>query len=247
MQKSMQPSYTIDTIKFGTDAPTFERAVVLYDGEKVHDFTIDRFGYSARVIGTQVYDVTVSARSYDKGNCNCYLGQDDVLCKHMVAGALFTVKQGQLLTQEERRRVDMMMCSEKIGTLTSEELLGVKQLSTEALTYIKSYISPSRLWFRYQNSLDEGCSRLAHIVSRLPVSKQAAALFVKLLLRLDKKVSGGVDDSNGTVGNCMEDIVEVLKRFAALEPLCAASFSLLKNKETCFGWEEPLTTLLKTK
>ncbi len=241
----MVPSYDIEAIKFGTDAPTFERSVVLYESGKIYDFTVDRFGYSAKVRGTQVYSVTVSAKSYDEGNCDCYLGRDNVLCKHIVAVALWAVKNGQPLTREEEQRVDVAVCSGKRGTLNREELLGVKQSLTQALSYIKPYNGPSHLWFQYQNSLDEGCNRLASIVSQLPISEQTTAVLVNVLVRLDRKICTAVDDSNGTVGNCMEDIVRVLKKFAEVDPGCIASFSILKSKETCFGWEEPLVALLK--
>ncbi|OGI19226.1 MAG: hypothetical protein A3J06_04235 [Candidatus Moranbacteria bacterium RIFCSPLOWO2_02_FULL_48_19] len=68
----------------------------------------------------------------------------------------------------------------------------------------------SLTWFIYQNSLSEDCSRLAATVSELPVSLQTAELLVDLLLRMDKKLcTGGVDDSDGVVGGCMEEIVGV--------------------------------------
>lgn len=83
---------------------------------------------------------------------------------------------------------------------------------TDTLRYLKPYHGPSRLWFSYQQSLEEGCCRLAKMVSELPASPQAAKLVVDLLLRLDKKLSqGGVDDSNGTVGSFMEDALRVLQ------------------------------------
>lgn len=63
--------------------------------EKVNKFKEDFGGYSAVVLGTRPYNVSVSSRYYDRGNCDCYLGQRDVLCKHMVATALYAVKNGK--------------------------------------------------------------------------------------------------------------------------------------------------------
>ncbi len=61
------------------------------------------------------------------------------------------------------------------------------------------------------------------------------------MLKLDKKlISGGVDDSDGTVGSFIEDVVEVLKQYAQLDPGCIKVFQVLRDRETCFGWEEPL-------
>lgn len=75
----------------------------------------------------------------------------------------------------------------------------------------------------------------------MPVSTQTADLLVDLLLRLDKKLcTGGVDDSDGEVGEFIEEVVSVLQEFAKLDPSCVNAFDKLKNRETCFGWEKPL-------
>ena len=113
------------------------------------------------------------------------------------------------------------------------------------MKYIKPYTGPSRTWFAYQDSLMEGCNRLSALVSKLPVSRQTADLLVSLLLRLDKKLSlGGVDDSDGTVGGFIEEVVEVLKDFARLDSACIKSFEKLTGQQTCFGWEESLVAML---
>ena len=73
------------------------------------------------------------------------------------------------------------------------------------------------------------------------MSYQTTVLVIKTLLRLDKKlVSGGVDDSDGTVGGLIEEGVTLLKAFAKLDPACAKVFVFLKNQHTCFDWEKPL-------
>ena len=86
---------------------------------------------------------------------------------------------------------------------------------------------------------------MSKIVSDLPVSKQTAKLLIDTLLRLDEKLCrGGVDDSNGTVGGYIQEVVEVLKEYAKLDPLCVKVFKNLVGKETCFGWEEPLVKIV---
>jgi len=180
-------------------------------------------------------------------NCECYLGQNDTLCKHMVAVAIYTVMGGKKLSDEDKRLVSQAVCSGRLGELSKSELAATKKAITASMRHIKSYESPSRIWFAYQNSLSEGCNRLSKIVSELPVSKQTAKLLVDTLLRLDDRLCrGGVDDSDGTVGGFIEETVQVLKEYAKLNPSCAEAFNELKGKETCFGWEEPLLTLTES-
>ncbi len=237
----MLPAYTIDKIKFSTDKGTFEKAVALYEGGKVTQFKEGIRSYSAVVLGTQPYRVYLEARDFRLGGCDCYLGQREILCKHQVAVALHAVMGGKPLSEKESQLVSEVTCSGKLRELTEEEHTVVKKAITSAISYIKPYRGPSRLWFSYQSSLSEGCRRLAAVVSELPVSQQTATLLVKLLLRLEKKLqTGGVDDSDGTVGGFMQTVVVMLKEFARLDPACKQAFQELKGKETCFGWEESL-------
>lgn len=241
----MFPQYNLEKIKFGTDGPTFTRAVDLYEAGKVTNFKPVARGFSAVVIGTKPYHVFVSARHYDKGNCECYLGQRDVLCKHIVAVAIHAVKRGEPLTDREKQSIsEEPKFSGRLGKLSKEELTEIKQSIREAMRRIKPYSGPSKIWFKYQNSLSEGCRRLSAIISELPASKQTAAMLVELLLRLDKKLSqGGVDDSDGTVGGFMYGIVEVLKEYAKADPRCIKAFKKLCEQETCFEWEDLLVRI----
>ena len=241
----MLPKYDLDKIKFATDGPTFEKAVGLYESRKVTKFKEIMDGYSAVVIGTKPYRVFVSIRHYDRGGCDCYLGQNDTLCKHIVAVAIRAATGGKPLTDEDKKLVSQPECSGRLGSLSKEELSTVKKEIAAGMRYIKSYNGPSRIWFSYQNSLSEGCNRLSKIVSELPVSEQTAKLLVDMLLRLDDKLCrGGVDDSDGTVGGFIEETVQALKEYAKLDSSCAKAFNELKDKETCFGWEEPLLKLI---
>ena len=242
----MTPKYDLDKIKFATDEPTFEKAVDLYESGKVTQFEEGIGGYSALVLGTKPYRVSVEARQYDLATCECYLGQNDTLCKHMVAVAIRAVTGGKLLSDEDKRFVSQVTCSGRLGELNKEELATTKKEITGAMKYIKPYNGPSRIWFSYQSSLSEGCNRLSKIVSELPVSEQTAKLLIDMLLRLDNKLCrSGVDDSDGTVGGFIEETVQVLKEYAKLDPACTKTFNDLKDKETCFGWEEPLLEFVK--
>lgn len=244
----MQPKYNLDKIKFATDAPTFEKAVDLYKREKVTQFEEGFGGYSAVVLGTHPYHVSVSCKYYDHGNCECYLGKNETLCKHMVAVAIKAVAGGKPLSDEDKLPISQVACSGRAGELGKAEFATTKKEITSAMRYIKPYRGPSRIWFSYQNSLSEGCSRLTKIVSELPVSEQTAILLISILLRLDGKLCrGGVDDSDGIVGGFIEETVQVLKEYVELDPSCAKVFNRLKGKETCFGWEEPLLKLIDRK
>lgn len=234
-----------DKIKYATDQPTYEKAVGLYESGKVTQVKEGIGSYSAVVLGTHPYHVSIEARRFGLGYCDCYLGQRDTLCKHIVALSIYSVMDGKILSDEDKTQVVSPVCSEKLGELSKEELGETKKAVTSATRYIKPYNGPSRIWFAYQNSLDEGCARLAKLVSDLPVSEQTAKLLVDLLLRLDKKLcTGGVDDSNGTVGGFMEALVLMLQDFAKLDQNCIKAFEKLCGRETCFGWEDPLVRII---
>lgn len=240
----MFPRYDLDKIKFATDAPTFERAVRLYEAGKVTQFETIMGGFSAVVLSTKPYRTFVSTRRYDCGSCECYLSQQDTLCKHMVALAIYAVMRGEPLTDEDKQLISSPTCSGRLGALNKEELAAIKKSITSAMRYIKPYRGPSRIWFAYQNSLSEGCNHLSAIVSKLPVSCQTAQLLVDMLLRLDKKLcQGGVDDSDGTVGGFMEEVVIMLQEYAKLDSSCIKAFKKLCGQSTCFGWEEPLVRI----
>ncbi len=242
----MFPVYDLDKIKFATDQPTYEKAVGLYESGKVTRFKNSFRGYSAIVLGTQPYRVYVSSRHYDQGGCECYLGQNGTLCKHVVAVAIYAVMGGKKLSEEEKKLVSIPVCSGKLGELSKEELTEAKKAITSAMRYIKTYTGPSRVWFAYQDSLAEGCARLSKLVSELPVSGQTAELLIETLLRLDKKLSiGGVDDSDGTVGRFVYEVVELLQEYAKLDSKCVKTFKKLCGQSTCFGWEEPLVKIFK--
>ena len=240
----MLPSYNLDKIKFATDRPTFERAVGLYESGKVTQFKEDIGAYSAVVLGTKPYRVSVEARRFGLANCECYLGQRDTLCKHMVAVSIYAVLGGKPLKDDDKEIVSSPECSNQPGELGKKELSETKKAFTSTMRYIKAYTGPSRIWFAYQGSLDEGCARLSKLVSELPVSGQTAKLLVDMLLRLDKKLcTGGVDDFNGTVGGFMQETVSVLKEYAKLDPNCIKTFDKLCGQSTCFDWEASLVRM----
>lgn len=244
----MFPKYTLEKIRFGTDGPTFEKAVAIYESGKVTKFQEGIGAYSAVIQGSKPYRVSVEARQYDMGHCECYLGQNNTLCKHLVALAIMAVQQGKPLAGIDKELFENPISSNRPGELGRGELRGIKKEITKTMRYIKPYEGPSRTWFKYQDSLSEGCRRLSAIVSELPVSVQTTRLLVDLLLRLDSKLCrGGIDDSDGTVGGFMQDTVGVLQEYAKLNSKCISVFQVLEGRETCFGWEEPLVKMVVSK
>ena len=224
----MPPTFDLKKIKFATDAATYQRAVDLYESGKVTEVK-EAFGnFSAVVLGTKPYRVSVSGRNYKHGHCTCYVGQRETLCKHMVALALYAVLDGKPMTAQDKQQRHEVKISSRQETLNAEELATIKKSITESMRYIKPYFGPSRTWFANQDSLREGCARLSAIVSNLPVNALTAELLVKLLLRLDRKLQiGGVDDSNGTVGGFINEVVSVLIEYTRIDSACIDTFELL--------------------
>ena len=237
----MKPQYSLRDIKFGSDSASFKKAIELYEKGKVTAFKKETFLFKAVILGTKPYHVWISATDYDKGDCDCYLGQNDTLCKHMLALAIMAIMNGKPLTDNDKEFHDVPTASGKIGTLSTTELANVKAEMSTALRYIKAYSGSSRTWFDYQNKLDTGTRMLSAIISELPASKQTAKLILTVLLKLDKKLShGGVDDSDGIVGGFIENGVAVLKKYVKLDPTIHTEFEKLRGAKTCFGWEEQL-------
>lgn len=241
----MVPKYNLEKIKYGIDESTFQKAINLYETGKVTEFEDNGFTFVSTVLGSRPYRVSVSIQNYDSGTCECYLGQNDTLCKHIVATAIYGILRGKKMNPEDKIQITKPTASGILGKMDGSELKIIKKEITRAISYVKYYSGPSRTWFIYQNSLTEGVNRLSTIVSKLPVSGQTADLIIGTLLRLDKKLQHGVDDSDGTVGGFIEEAVDVLIEFAEIDPECKKRFEKLRDIETCFGWEEKLVKLLE--
>ena len=241
----MKPLFDLEDVQVKTDQRTYERAVGIYESGNIANVQKGTAFYTANVHGTHVYTTSVDMKSFEYGHCTCYLGQQDILCKHMIALALYAVKDGKPLQGDEKMPIGSPTCSGNLGELSEIDLAETNTAITVALKHVKQYEGPSSTWFAYQSSLDEGRSRLTKIISPLPVSEQTANILVKLLLRLDRKLfHTAVDDSNGTIGGLMDGIVFMLQEYAELDANCIKSFKKLRNRDTGFGWEESLLEML---
>src|SRR3989338_5667953 len=118
----MPPTYDLNKIKFSTDTATYQRAVDLYESGKVTEVK-ETFGdFSAVVLGTKPYRVSVSGRRYKDSHCTCYLGEQGTLCKHTVALALYAVRNGQPLSKDDKNQRQEIKFSGRKGALNNEEL-----------------------------------------------------------------------------------------------------------------------------
>ncbi len=239
----MKPQYTLDKIKFSTDQATYQRALALYEADKIKSFEIIGDSYRATAQGTKLYNIIIWVDEYDSGECDCYLGQREILCKHIIAAAIYAIFRGEKLSAEEKRAIYHPECSNQLGDLSTEDLKNIKKQINYANRFIKYYDGPSRVWFAYQDSLNEGTNRLSAIISKLPVGYQTANLLVRTLLKIDKKLSFGVDDSNGIVGDFILGVVKVLEKYAELDPDCIRSFKQLRGISTTFDWEKSLVEI----
>ena len=226
-----KPAFSIQDIKYSVDKPMFLRAQKLFESSKVQNIHETPHGYTAIVQGTSPYHVSLSQKHIDRGYCDCYMGQNDQLCKHMLALGLTALHLSGKMDKTEEYSPD--------------NLNEARQLVAQGMRKIKSYNGPSKIWFSYQRELDVGSSIIEEAVQNLPASKEHASYLWKLVLRLSKKLShGGVDDSNGTVGGCIFTLVAQCGRYVKENPDLKPMVEKFTENDTGFGFEDELADLL---
>jgi len=229
MQK---PEFTTNDIRHAANKASYDRALDLYKAGKVGPITADRLGYSAIVQGTHPYRVSVSAKHVDKGDCDCYLGQNDSLCKHILALALAVLGPSGAIESSNNATASHVSPDE------------AKQLIKDGIKKLRAYTGPSRVWFSYQRSLATGAAMIAEATTNLPPSKENADYLWRLVERLDKKLQTGVDDSNGVVGNCIDIIIDCLAGYARQTPDLEPRIRKFCSRKTGFGFETSLQSLM---
>jgi hypothetical protein len=140
----MFPRYDIEKIKFAVDDQTFQKGVDLYERKKIKDFQEDFKGFSAIVVGSQPYQVHVSNEYFNRGRCSCYLGENNTLCKHIVALAIYAVLRGDKISLKDKEIIGDIKCSGVMGELNPEELDLIKKEISTAIKYLKPYCGPSK-------------------------------------------------------------------------------------------------------
>jgi len=225
------PHFSLADVRYAAYPEMFGRALALFREQKVKEFSREIYGYSALVQGGSAYRVRVSGRHIDEADCDCYMGQNEQLCKHVFALALEVLRRAGVIDNEGNAVGD-------VGPLTTE---GAKMRITAGMRKIKAYEGPSRTWFRYQMRLSVGCGMILETAKRLKPTAENARLLWKTVLRLSKKLAtGGVDDSDGTVGDCCSEIVALLRAWAKKSDAISDLVVKFAHDETGFGFEEEL-------
>lgn len=238
MNPSHIPQFTVPDIQIAVGDHEFQKALTLYEKGAVKNIEEDFLGFSAVVFGTHEYAVSVSCKSYDRGYCDCYVGQKDELCKHMLALAIALVyKYRPEDTKQIQQPLDQAVCLGDIRSITQDEVDAVKKGITEGLRCIKSHGGGSAGWSQYQDSLIKGSRLILLVLSNIPVCKDSVMICIDVLKRLDKKVLNGVDDSDGTVGELMCQIVEVLNLHVSFDSSLKEFVIQKLPKGESFDWE----------
>lgn len=226
------PKFNLEDIKFSEDHAMFERALDLFRNNKVTNFTPLPYGYQATVQGTKSNSVMLAAKAVDLADYDCYMGQNDMLCKHALAVALEALRQAGIIDAEGEK------IGAKAGHMTADE---AKLHITAGLRKIRAYNGLSKIWFSYQRSLSVGSGIITEAVSQLKPSVEHAQLIWNTVLKLSKKLStGGVDDSDGTVGDCCFHLVSMLNEWLKSDNLIRQAVSEFSKNNTGFGFEDDL-------
>lgn len=244
-KKVLRPEFTLFDIQIGVGDEEFKKGKKLFDDGKVNYLKSDFGGFNAIVSGTHDYTVFVDVNNFDQGNCNCYIGQKETLCKHMIALAIASVVKYRPEDSEVIQiPLGQAMCSGEVRDITKDELGIIKKEIRSAVAYIKSYNGPSKTWFAYQDSLLKGKRLVLYTLSKLPVCKISADLCINLIIKLDDKLAtSGIDDSDGTIGDLVEQIMELLSMFRVEDPNLKTYIINKFPKKTNFEWEKDLFTI----
>ncbi len=230
----LSPKFTIDDVKYADGSATFKRAQELYRSGKVGKVVETHGGYSAIVQGTQPYHVSLSHRRIDEGDCSCYLGQHDRLCKHILALALVVLNESGKTNEAEE--------AQQAPTSLDE----AKRIVNAGMRKLRAYTGPSRIWFSYQRSLATGAGMIAQGVSQLPPTKDNARYLWTLIERIDKKLVNGIDDSDGVVGECVMTIIEQLAGYTKKNPELEPIIRHFCDKKTNFDFSHELLAMLSS-
>lgn len=235
----IRPNYTLQDIQLSVEGNEFNKGLRLFKDGKVGTIRETFSGFEANVSGTQKYVVAVDSEDFEKGDCDCYLGQKDYLCKHILALAIAVVyKYRPQATTIIDHPLNQAVCSGKISEATQQELSDIENEIKAGLVYIKSWSGPSKKWFEYQDTISKGSRIILLALSKLPICEKSVALCITLLKKLEKKLLGAVDDSDGTVGNLMEEIIQLLCLFVDFKKELGPYIAKSLPRGEVYNWED---------
>lgn len=228
-----QPAFTLADVRFAESNAVFKRAQTLYRSGKVKNISVTPYGYAAIVEGTHPYAVSLSKKRIDEGNCSCYLGQNNRLCKHMLALALAVL----FLTNKEDASAERSPPITDLAVVKEQVIVGMRKL--------QHFSGPSRNWFSYQRKLATGAGIITDAVSGLPPSEKNATFLWNVIERLDKKLMNSVDDSDGVLGECADTLLGQLAGYAKTVPALRPTIEQFAKRKTNFNFEITLRDILK--
>ena len=137
-----------------------------------------------------------------------------------------------------QKPLDQAVSLGEVRDITIDEVVEFKKGIKEGLKYIKSYGGGSAKWFQYQDSLTKGSRLILLALSNIPVCEKSALLCINTLKRIEKKLlQGGVDDSDGQIGELMRQIIELLNMFVSLDSTLKKFIKAKLPKGEIFDWE----------
>lgn len=230
------PKFGYSEVKYVDSEAVFKRALGLFKTGKVTNVADDAVGYGATIIGTKPYEVYIKDKNLDVGYCDCYLGQNDTYCKHMLALAIYVLNQHKIIDKNGRA-----IGGNAVNAENAKVHIG------KALRKVGSYDGPSNIWFSYQGKLDVASGMINDSLPCIEPTLENAKYLWTLVLRLSKKLAtGGVDDSNGTIGGAIQAIVQKLADFAKNDIDIQKWITKNCTSDTGFGFEDDLQTLIVT-
>lgn len=217
---SLIPSYSISDIRLSLGDKEYRKWLDLYIAGKIQEIHETIHGWSALVQGTSLYRVSVWVCHWDGGSCSCYIGQRDDVCKHLIALAIAITKMyGKWDDIYEDMELDTAYCSWEIRDITDDERVTINTAIRKAMSHICSYDGPSSTWFAYQDHLRQGSRMLLMALSDLPICHESVDICCKTLSKIDIRLcEWWVDDSDGVVWDCMDQIMEVLCLMSDIYP-----------------------------
>ena len=230
---SSQPKFSYMDIKSTVSPATFQKAKNLFESGAVKNFETRGRGYTAQVVsGSNKYRVSLSRSDVMNADCNCYAGENGYICKHVLAVGLKALDYFLLPAED---------------LLAPKNLSEVKQLVNLGMRKIKAYVGPSKYWDKYVHSLDTGAMIIVESIQNLEATKENVKYLWQLVLRLSKKLSqGGVDDSDGIVGGCVDKIIRKIIDMVRKNKELIKLLHSFTDDYTGFGFEEDLDYYIKT-
>jgi len=223
------PEFGRRDLEFATSEAIFLRGQKLFESKKVKEIREHGNFYSGVVRGTEPYFVKISKKSVEASECSCFMGENGDFCKHIVALGLAVLDASGKIEPE---------------FISPENLDDAKMQIRAGLKKIRAYSGSSSIWFRYQKDLDAGSRIIESAISNLPASAETAKFLWKLVVKLSNKLArGGIDDSDGRVGACIDEIVHKCAEFAKKDDSLRELIAKFDD-DTGFGFEDDLRDLI---